>query len=585
MAQRRKAYLVSGSLKQYLFASVITMAVTNLNLMIDGILMGNFLGPEALAAINLCLPVLNVIVALGMLMSAGAVLIMANALGQMDRERVNEVFTLSSFAQWVVGLALLCLAKPLSGALSAFVCAEDALVPLCGKYIFVMLLGSVATMYFNSFSSFLQVSGYPKAVTVIVSLSVVVNLLMDTLLVKVLGTDIGGAALASVISGAAGILGFAVYSARKNGILRLQLPVGKPFAKLGEIVAKGIPRVIGIVSVILLQFICNTFVQKALGADGVFVLSIGFSLLGVGTMLANGLSSAFTAIGGSMMGQSDYQGLRFLFRRGMVICLLAGIGFELVSLILPRPLAALFGADTKELADLAARGIPMITTFILGITIQTPYSMHFQVLGRFTFSSVSNFSVLGSVLVSFLLVSALFPNDWIWLAFPLCCILALLILFVGICAVKAACGKRVTFPDLIPSHEPEVRKLDLSVACTREAFLDAMRELWDFLEKNGCGKLSFRVAHCAEELLLNTVMHSGGDESHYIDVLVRETDEELIVLLKDDGIPFNTSVCLSEGKSNGLVMAHHFCDSIQYSYLFGQNMTMMKWQLKQDETI
>ena len=50
--QQRKPYLVFRSIKHYLLASVITMAVANLNLMIDGILMGNFLGSDALAAIS-----------------------------------------------------------------------------------------------------------------------------------------------------------------------------------------------------------------------------------------------------------------------------------------------------------------------------------------------------------------------------------------------------------------------------------------------------------------------------------------------------------------------------------------------------
>ena len=77
--RRRKAYLVSKSLRQYLLASVITMAVANLNLMTDSILMGNFLGPDALAAINLCLPVINLI----------------TALGQMDKRRATAVSSLS----------------------------------------------------------------------------------------------------------------------------------------------------------------------------------------------------------------------------------------------------------------------------------------------------------------------------------------------------------------------------------------------------------------------------------------------------------------------------------------------------------
>ena len=71
MTQRRKPYLVTKSLRNYLFAAILSMAVGNINLLIDGILMGQFLGPDELAAINLSLPVINSIHALSILLSSG----------------------------------------------------------------------------------------------------------------------------------------------------------------------------------------------------------------------------------------------------------------------------------------------------------------------------------------------------------------------------------------------------------------------------------------------------------------------------------------------------------------------------------
>lgn len=583
MKKRRSPYLVTKSMKQYLLASIITMAVFNLNTLVDGILMGNFLGPDALSAINLCLPVTNSITALGILFSTGAVLISANALGQMDRSRMNEVFTLASIAQWIAGLLLLCVSAPLSGVLAGLVSGGGELAPLCEKYIRALLAGSAVLMYANTFSSFVEVNGYPKTVTVIMSLSVLVNLLLDVLLVGVLGVDISGPAWASVAGSMVSVTCLIVFAARKKGMLKLSFHIEKPLVKLGEIIAKSVPQMISVISLTVLQLICNFFIQMAQGKSGIFVLSVGYNILGLSSMVCSGMASAFMAIGGSMMGQKDYQGLRYLYRRGMIICILTSLAFLLLSLLISRPLAALFGADSEELLVLAVHGVPLICTYILAISVVIPCSIHFQVIGRFTLSSVASLSIIASVLVSFLLISGALPDERIWLAFPLASILCLLTVFAGAGLVKRSAGNNVTFPDLIPDTEPEIQKLDLSVACTEEAYRNGMQELWCWLRESNYGTLNMKIAHSVEELLLNCIQHSGGDAKHDIDVLIRGDREEVTVLLKDDGVPFNTSASLAGNKTYGLMMAQHFCKNIEYNYSFGQNMTMLKWSLTELE--
>ena len=244
MKQKRSSFLVTKSLRQYLTAAIIAMAVVTLNTMLDGILMGNFLGPEALAAINLCMPVVNVITTLSVLLSAGGVLIAANALGEMDRNRMYEVFTISSFAQWILGLVLLLVSGPLSNMLGRLVNNGGELAPLCEKYIRVLLIGSAVLMYANGFSSFLNVCGYPQAISVIMSLSVAVNILLDVLLVRVIGMDISGAAWASVAGNLVSVIGLIVFTLHKKNMLKLTFSVKKPLSQLGKIIARSVAQTI-----------------------------------------------------------------------------------------------------------------------------------------------------------------------------------------------------------------------------------------------------------------------------------------------------------------------------------------------------
>lgn len=579
MAQQRKSYLVSNSLKKYILASIITTAVLNLNTMIDGMLMGNFLGPDALAAVNLCMPIVNGMLALNTLFSSGGVMMAARAVGRMDKDQVYRIFSLCSGAVWLISLILLCLSGPVSGLLADAVCVGDKLVPLCQEYIRVLMMGGLMLLYSNTLSMFIDVSGYPRIVTFGMSMSVVVNVLMDTLLVKVLKMDIGGAALASILGNLTSmvILGAAVI--RKKNMLRLTPNALKSLKLLPEAVGKSIPAVVGMVAVIILQMSCNNNIQGPLGADGMFVLSVGYSLLGISSMVAMGMNTAFTAIGGMLMGQHDYMGVRILFKRGMSICVSTGVFFLLLSCLIPRPLAGLFGAQEEELFVLASKGIPMIGTFILAMTVLLPISTHYQVIGRFTLATMISLSTIVSAMLSFFTVRKLAAPENVWYAFPMACGLCLLFLALTSTAVKYTSKRKVSLLNLIPVTVDQPTRYDLSVACTEKGIATGMEELWNYLSRNGMDKLADKVSHTVEELLLNIVREPENNDRQFIDVLIRKEADELVALIKDAGTPFDTASVSESDARMEMKVAHHFCKNITYSYTFGQNITSMTWKI------
>jgi Na+-driven multidrug efflux pump len=86
-----KAYLIDKSFRFHMGASIMTMTAMNLNSIIDGILMGRLLGSDAFSAINVVLPIVNCISAIGILLSQGAAMKIAKFLGAMDKKKANEV--------------------------------------------------------------------------------------------------------------------------------------------------------------------------------------------------------------------------------------------------------------------------------------------------------------------------------------------------------------------------------------------------------------------------------------------------------------------------------------------------------------
>ena len=81
----RKTYLINHSFRYHMFASIMTMTAMNLNSIIDGILMGNLLGADAFSAINVVIPIVSCISAIGVLLSQGPAMRMATHLGQWKK--------------------------------------------------------------------------------------------------------------------------------------------------------------------------------------------------------------------------------------------------------------------------------------------------------------------------------------------------------------------------------------------------------------------------------------------------------------------------------------------------------------------
>ena len=88
------------------------------------------------------------------------------------------------------------------------------------------------------------------------------------------------------------------------------------------------------------------------------------------------------------------------------------------------------------------------------------------------------------------------------------------------------------------------------------------------------------IENCTEELLLNTIQHSGiADNGHYTDLRILQTDDKVTVSLKYEGKAFNPTILSEEKKQMGLKIVSGFSDEMDYKYMYGQNMLYVNFIL------
>ena len=427
----------------------------------------------------------------------------------------------------------------------------------------------------NGTSIIVESIGYPRLVSFAMLSSVIVNLICDILYVKVFSMDISGAALATLTGSLIGVIALFVFLFRKRKMLGIR-PYFRGFASMmGRNVVMGIPPFLGNLAITLLFFMCNYFVQSVHGETGVFVMSIGYAMVSLGQMISGGVQGAFLGIGGLLVAQRDYDGLRRLVKRGLAIsCGFALLCF-LAVLFVSDELAVLFGATDPATIRLTGQGLPLITTMNFSLSVILPLAIVYQINDHSVISALSASSLLFGMGIAFILAKYL--TGIIWVAFPIGT--ALSIAFVLLCSilVRRKAGGNAESVLLIPEPLDDTTRFDISVPCDRSSVGEAVRRACDFLSGKATHDTILHISHCMEELLLNYAEHSGKSQKAYMDISILCDRDAITLIVKDDGIPFDPIHAANEEMKAGLKVVQAFMSDASYSYSLGQNIVIMKW--------
>ena len=575
MMKNRNSYLISRSLRRFLMASIATMAIVNINTIVDSVLMGQLISPEAVSAIQNVVPIMGLIAGITSLLSAGASIIATKALGRRDFDEASSSITVAVSSCLGFGLIVSLLTGVLAPRICSLLCQDPALYENTYKYLYVIIAGAFLMFLLNGTSIIVESIGYPRLVSFAMLSSVIVNLICDILYVKVFLMDISGAALATLTGSLIGVIALFVFLFWKRKMLGIR-PYFRGFASMmGRNVVMGIPPFLGNLAITLLIFMCNYFVQSVHGETGVFVMSIGYAMVSLGQMISGGAEGAFLGIGGLLVAQRDYDGLRRLVKRGLAIsCGFALLCF-LAVLFVSDELAVLFGATDPATIRLTGQGLPLITTMNFSLSVILPLAIVYQINDHSVISALSASSLLFGMGIAFILAKYL--TGIIWVAFPIGT--ALSIAFVLLCSilVRRKAGGNAENVLLIPEPLDDTTRFDISVPCDRSSVGEAVRRACDFLSGKATHDTILHISHCMEELLLNYAEHSGKSQKAYMDISILCDRDAITLIVKDDGIPFDPIHAANEEMKAGLKVVQAFMSDASYSYSLGQNIVTMKW--------
>ena len=410
-------HFTSRKLLRFTLPSMVMMVFTSIYGVVDGIFISNFVGSDPFAAINLIMPFLMILGALGFMLGSGGSALVGYYLGMRQEKRANEIFSLLVYVLLGVGALLTVLGLLFLEPVARLLGADADLLPYCVRYARIVLLGLVPFTLQNVFQSFLVTAERPHFGLYITVGAGVTNMVLDALLVAVIPLGVEGAALATVISQCVGGILPLIYFARPN-TSRLRLTRThwelRPVLKSA---ANGSSEFMTNISMSIVTMLYNWQLLRLMGADGVTVFGIIMYVSFIFVALFLGYSMGSAPIVSFHYGAGNQEELRGLFRRSLTIILAMSAGLTVLAIVLAKPLAMIFVSYDPALLSVTTRALTIYAVSYLLTGFNIYASSFFTALNDGLVSALISFArTLVFQVLAVLTLPLLWEADGIWAA-------------------------------------------------------------------------------------------------------------------------------------------------------------------------
>ena len=571
----RNSHIIRHTLRHYLAAAIFAGIIIQLNCTIDSMVVGQFIGADAVSVIVLALPLVNILMLPGTILLMGATLLIAPAFGNQDYGRVNRVLTVGLASALLVSGVFTALLAVYAGPVSCFITQDARLQPMLQAYLPFAFVGSFFALFACAGGQFVQISGRPRLVAWFVGIFGVLNLALDIFFVRVLGMGIRGAAAGTSSAAVLGFLVMVPYLLREPRPYRLSWPgwagVRKHFR---EILSRGTPAAMTGVSMIILNLGLNTLVLRTLGADGMFTLSICMQLLMICMLVLTATGGTITGLGGILSGEADWDAVGRLISLILRLSLGLALCATVLLLAFPEGVASLFGADAA-LAQLSATPLRIFAGVFLPATLLMTQANAFLLVKRGRPAAL----LQAGIVICILPLAVAFSRWNLWVALPL----GMLLPALGGLAAAALISKKEgnLHPVwLIPVGDTR-HAFAVSVAYSSESVAQQFLLLRERLEAMRLSQAeNTAVTHCVEEMMLHQLeMGQSCGLRGSFDVGIVDGDDRFTILVKAAGKAFNPLHAYGkiDPEALSLRIVEGFCRDVNYRYASGVNCVYLNF--------
>ena len=565
-----------------LWVLVLSSTVSMLGVLVDGIVIGQFLPDAALAAYGIAIPATVLAIGVANVISSGASSFCGRSLGSGRKDEADRYFSAAFFGGILLGLLI-------------------SLALLAGMDSFCVFLGAPPQEgeIFSGTRAFLL--GYLPAIPAILlvqllsSIMYLENARRLVFLSAVAGTAVNvGGVLLNVYAFQGGMGGMAlVTSVSYYVMLAMLLPrfFGSShlltlrrgsfgWRELWNVWRVGLPSADLQVCSMLRSIVLNHLLLSLAGAAAVTAFSIRMSMYNLYGSFVIGFGMAALILVSFYIGEEDVPAMREVLRVAIKYGLISMTAMFVLVEVLAVPLVALYTSD-GETADMAVMSVRLFAAslplFVLNSILAKYYqAMHFSALSH-AITILQNFVYV--CLLAFALGQMMSVNG-VWLSFLLAEVAVFGTILLTAAVKLGHLPRSLDDLMLLPEGFGASSEEQLLLSCrTREEASAAAAAAADFLRARGAvERTALRVSLCIEELLLNIVTHGISDmKKEAASIRVLDKPKEWVVCLQDNARPFDPKKWMethqaADGDGTlGLRLVFYAADNLSYARVLDMN--------------
>ena len=570
---KRNGTLLNKKYRSLLVATLAMTASTYLSSILDGIMVGQILGTVPLYAINLTTSIVFLrSIPIAMFTFGGNTLSVIYK-SKRDQASADTAFTLSFWAGVlstvlisVIGIAVM---VPTAQLLAQ---GKDELVSLVTDYLLPLWVLTPLVAVVNQTAAYARTDSLRKLATALPIVANIINLICDYIYMAIFGWGVAGAGWATVTGYVVGIALTMIYFRSKQRTVHFTKAALGKLGQVGKIFSVGLPSALIYVCNFLRLFFTNAIILSYTGVLGGKIASVSFSLNSLAFILVEGASMTLLPILGALYGEKDANGKRLTLRYGMIVTVALSVLVLVVSELFPVQLAALYGLNEPEVAEIFAVTFRIFSINIPILAVIYVMRTFFQATKQ---RGLANLLVmLDGVLtiVPLMFWFAHYDIYWLWVSFPVSKALTVLITLIAMVISKNVQHKK----NILGIEDEDGVMYDFSIKNEIPEAINASEEAMAFCVKNNVPESTVNaVGVTVEELCHNIATYARTNGNNAVDVCVRVMPDKVNVRLRDNGAEFDpTDYIDNSGKRiTGLELVRMLSSSVNYNRVLGFNVT------------
>ncbi len=402
---------------KYLVPSILTMVFLSFYTTIDGFFVSRYAGSDALAGINIVIPITCIVFGVSVMLATGAGAIIGEYMGQNEQQKANEVFSaislvllIFSITFSIVGIIFL---KPIAFLLGSSERLMEHVLP----YAFVVFAGTILMAFKLFFEYLVRTDGCPQIGLKMSIIGLILNVILDFIFIGPLELGTFGAALGTVLSiGVSAIIGLIYFL--KYSTIRFCKPKFS-FHILWKSCGNGSSEMLTELSTGITTLLFNLIIIQKFGEDGVAAVTIIMYIYYFFIAFYMGISVAAAPVISYNLGAGNKSKIKETLKYSFITIGITAILIMGILFVGGKFIIELF-TDNSHVFDLTVTALIYFSPVFLFIGVNVFLSGYFTALGDgLTSAIISSLRSLIFVIIFIFLLPSIVGVNGVWIAMPL----------------------------------------------------------------------------------------------------------------------------------------------------------------------